>query len=76
VQFEGGPYRPGDYWLIPARTETADVIWPLTNGEPDARRPNGPTYHFAPLALVDQRSVVDLRCLFEHVAHGGASPPN
>ena len=24
----GNQYRPGDYWLIPARTATGDVEWP------------------------------------------------
>src|SRR6266567_2479213 len=29
IQFQpGGAYRTGDYWLIPARTETGDVQWP------------------------------------------------
>ncbi|MDA4121769.1 MAG: DUF6519 domain-containing protein [Thaumarchaeota archaeon] len=28
VKFADGTYRTGDYWLIPARTATADVDWP------------------------------------------------
>ncbi|HEY6037951.1 MAG TPA: DUF6519 domain-containing protein, partial [Kofleriaceae bacterium] len=28
VRFEAGYYATGDYWLIPARTITADVEWP------------------------------------------------
>jgi hypothetical protein len=58
-------YRPGDYWLIPARTATGDVEWPkLTdasgnlqtdaNGNtiPLALPPHGVTHHYAPLAVV------------------------
>lgn len=37
VYFEGdGPYRPGDYWLLPARTATGGVEWPLE--EPEGER--------------------------------------
>jgi hypothetical protein len=28
VRFEAGTYHTGDYWLIPARTATANVEWP------------------------------------------------
>jgi hypothetical protein len=28
VQFQAGSYSSGDYWLIPARTISADVVWP------------------------------------------------
>lgn len=68
VQFESGPYRPGDYWLIPARTETGDVIWPATDGEPDALRPRGPTIHYAPLGFITDTTVVDLRSVFDPLA--------
>ncbi|MEE9170347.1 MAG: DUF6519 domain-containing protein, partial [bacterium] len=57
IQFQPGDntdvtYRTGDYWLIPARTETGDVEWPRTNGNPDAKGPHGIFYHYAPLAIV------------------------
>jgi hypothetical protein len=41
IWFEpGGKYRPGDYWMIPARTITGDVEWPRNDdGEPQARPP-------------------------------------
>lgn len=53
IAFEpGATYRSGDYWLIPARTETGDVIWPGSADDPELRAPNGPTFHFAPLALI------------------------
>ena len=46
-------YFPGNYWLIPARTATGDVEWPLTReGEPKELEPRGILHHYAPLALV------------------------
>jgi hypothetical protein len=54
---EGSPhvYRPGDYWLVPARTATGDVIWPQIgvgkDRRPAARRPSGVEHHYAPLAI-------------------------
>ncbi|WP_321930956.1 DUF6519 domain-containing protein [Paraburkholderia guartelaensis] len=63
ILFEGGSnvtWRCGDYWLIPARVVTGDVIWPqekvvdaqgnsVTN--PAALPPDGVTHHYAPLAI-------------------------
>lgn len=46
-------YQTGDYWLIPARTATGDVEWPLDeNEEPKALLPHGVVHHYAPLAIV------------------------
>jgi hypothetical protein len=34
VQFSAaGTYRPGDHWLIPARTATGDIDWPPCDGD-------------------------------------------
>jgi hypothetical protein len=60
VRFEAtatATYRCGDYWLIPARVATGDVIWPTeldSDGEPQpvARAPDGVDHHYAPLAIV------------------------
>ena len=53
IQFEpDGNYRTGDYWLIPARTETGDVEWPGEVGRPEPRPPNGVEHHYAPLARI------------------------
>jgi hypothetical protein len=53
VQFQpGGDYREGDYWLIPARTETGDVEWPGGQGKPKARPPHGVEHYYAPLARI------------------------
>jgi hypothetical protein len=66
VQFQGdGPYRSGDYWLIPARTEIGDVLWPGTPGNRTAKQPDGVPYYFAPLGLVTgAKTVTPLRHLF------------
>ncbi len=46
-------HRPGDYWLIPARVATGDVIWPReADGAPRALEPHGVEHHYAPLALI------------------------
>ncbi len=48
-------YRAGDYWLVPARTATADVIWPseTVDGQLTAlpRLPDGVIHYLAPLAV-------------------------
>lgn len=58
---EKNEYRTGDYWLIPARTETRDVEWPTrtakgSNGAPVtelvAKPPDGIEHHYAPLAVI------------------------
>lgn len=72
----GGRYRTGDYWRIPARTETGDVLWPLRTDEdgapsPKPLRPEGIRHHLAPLARirVDEDRTVhclhDCRCVLE-----------
>jgi hypothetical protein len=46
-------YRPGDYWLIPARLATGDVEWQRDRDlKPIPRRPHGVDHHYAPLAIV------------------------
>ncbi len=54
-------FRTGDYWLIPARVATGDVIWPQesdANGQlqPVARPPDGVDHHYAPLAILTAQS--------------------
>lgn len=49
---ESAHYRTGDYWLIPARVATGDVLWPCRNGKPEAIGPHGVQHHYAPLAIV------------------------
>jgi hypothetical protein len=57
VRFEAGTFRPGDYWLIPARTATTagggTVEWPAPGDTPAALlEPHGTVHHYAPLAVV------------------------
>jgi len=67
IQFQpGGAYRPGDYWLIPARTATGDVEWPGSARDPQPVPPHGVEHHYAPLALVEAADKVrDLRRPFK-----------
>jgi hypothetical protein len=70
VKITQGRLRPGDYWLIPARTETGDVEWPGDPADPAALPPMGVDYAFAPLAIVRADGVVSLRKEFAPLATG------
>jgi hypothetical protein len=53
VQFAAGTYNTGDYWLIPARTLTANIDWPVDgSGNPLAQPPKGIHRHYCRLAIV------------------------
>jgi hypothetical protein len=56
-------FRVGDYWLIPARTATGDVIWPKDPASDEALflPPAGVDHHYAPLAQWNGAAFVDLR---------------
>ncbi|HEX8565097.1 MAG TPA: DUF6519 domain-containing protein [Pyrinomonadaceae bacterium] len=55
-------YHTGDYWLIPARTATGDIIWEQEeNGNPKAQPPNGIEHHYAPLGVIDNGDLTDCR---------------
>lgn len=65
----GGTFRSGDYWLVPARTASADVEWPRdTSGTPQPRPPLGVEHSYAALALVRVTAggldVIDCRSRF------------
>jgi hypothetical protein len=45
-------YRTGDYWIIPARIVTGDVLWAHENGKPKSIPPHGVRHYYAPLAVV------------------------
>ena len=67
VTFEGGivphVYRPGDYWIFPARYLTGDVQWPEDTYLP----PHGVLHAYAPLgAYTAGDNVHDLRVLVNH----------
>lgn len=54
VNFKEGTFKSGDYWLIPARTATADIEWPKDNSNnPLDQSPHGILHHFAKLGIAD-----------------------
>jgi hypothetical protein len=66
VEFAGGPFRTGDYWVFPARPSSATVEWP-------SAPPRGIRHDYCKLAVVEWRelaaggwegSVTDCRRLF------------
>jgi hypothetical protein len=54
-------YRTGDYWLIPARVATCNIVWPVEN-EIIPQAPCGIQHHYAPLAILGTNGPVDCRC--------------
>ena len=71
VKFSAGIYRAGDYWLIPARTATADIEWPpyqIPNLHPIEQPPVGIDHHYCRLALIQAQggsvTLEDCRELF------------
>jgi hypothetical protein len=69
-----GGYRSGDYWLIPSRTATGDVIWPGDQDNPIAVAPHGIDEHYAPLGIFKpnerdtKKSIDDMRWRFQPLA--------
>ena len=72
VEVDGGTFAAGDYWLIPARTLTGNVEWPVDGAIPPAaifEPRHGTAHHCCVLAMVDFNggvfsAVVDCRALF------------
>ncbi len=46
-----GQYRSGDYWWVAARVATQGIDWPLEDGLPAWRQPQGIVHAYAPLAV-------------------------
>lgn len=67
---EVSAYRSGDYWLIPARTATGDIVWSQdANGKPQAQSPNGVEHHYAPLGiLIGGRMLTSCRCALNPIS--------
>ncbi|CAM5529907.1 hypothetical protein SANTM175S_08988 [Streptomyces antimycoticus] len=65
-----GAYRSGDHWLIPARTATGTVEWPVNAARtPLLQAPAGIRVHYAPLAWVTaEQAELDLRMVFGPLA--------
>jgi hypothetical protein len=68
-----GTYRTGDWWIIPARTATKDIEWPIDDStqKPRSLLPFGIKHHFARLAIltykgesIDPKSLTDCRSTF------------
>ncbi len=59
VRFAAGLFRVGDFWTIPARSITADVVWPRdpSSGEALALPPEGIARHYCKLALLHHDGV-------------------
>lgn len=59
-------YRTGDYWMIPARTVTGSLEWPMENDgkTPSFVPPAGIVRHYAPIALLQGVNVHDVRIQF------------
>lgn len=53
IRLKNGTFRPGDYWLIPARTVTGDIEWPRAGSGPLPQRPHGIHHVYCKLALLD-----------------------
>jgi len=74
VDKPAGGFRNGDYWLVPTRTATGDVLWPGEPNAPQAVAPHGIEEHYAPLAMVGVSpaaggvGVQDLRFTFDPIA--------
>ena len=70
IKFEAGKYHVGDYWLIPARTVTADVEWPRQPDKTPIAQPRaGIEHHYCKLAILSHAAggftvVQDCRALF------------
>ncbi|UCE76724.1 MAG: hypothetical protein JSU62_00370, partial [Gammaproteobacteria bacterium] len=54
ISVSNGSYRSGDYWLIPARTNTGGVEWPIdeSTGNPALRSPAGIDHSYCRLAIL------------------------
>ena len=67
---EAHTYRVGDYWTIPARVATGDIIWPRdADGKtPSALPPFGIEHHYAPLWWFGDQTDADLRLVFGPLA--------
>lgn len=79
---EGGRYRTGDYWLIPARVATGNIEWPASQSDSFGTittqvAPHGVVHHYAPLGFVNWPSqkieVESCNCEFEPLSSCFAS---
>lgn len=71
ISLRQGTYRTGDYWLIPARTNTRSIEWPVEEGSttPLYLLPKGVEHHYTRLGVLEHdgstwTSIEDCRRLF------------
>jgi hypothetical protein len=66
VQFSAGSYRAGNYWLVPARAATGQIVWPPFDSSlgPVPQPPAGIDHHYCRLAIltVSQSGLALLPC--------------
>lgn len=71
VYFDGGGmYHSGDYWWMPARGLSREILWPDHDGEPLSQPPHGIRHYYASLAVVEvgegfMKVLEDLRKIFD-----------
>jgi hypothetical protein len=67
IRFAGKEFRPGDYWLIPARYATAGILWDSEEANPNTPKivdASKIEHHYAPLAILrpsGENEIVDCR---------------
>lgn len=69
VQFSGTTCRTGDYWVVPARTATRNIEWPMQGNDPAFVAPSGIAHAYAELASCTCQAgvltdIVDRRLIF------------
>ncbi|MCG8686829.1 MAG: DUF6519 domain-containing protein, partial [Desulfobacterales bacterium] len=52
VKFSSGTYNVGDYWMIPARTNIGDILWPKQGTTWQAVSPHGTAHAICRLAIM------------------------
>jgi hypothetical protein len=81
-----GSFQPGDYWTIPARSETGSILWPPGGSDGDPfQRPASLLVYNAPLACIEWETppgaagptavIEDARPMFSTVVELSAPPP-
>jgi Family of unknown function (DUF6519) len=81
---DGGEYRTGDYWLIPARLAIGNIEWPASESDSFGTvtkqiPPHGVEHHYAPLGFVNWANQIlgidSCNCEFEPLSScfGGGS---
>lgn len=75
AESDSNVYQTGDYWLIPARTITADIEWPTEEEEPLQLPPLGIKHHYGCLAIASFEGtswqITDCRPIFSSLTHLG-----